>query len=219
MFAENGADIVITYNSNKSGAEEVAAEIQKIGRKVYVIQADLCQEKDAEDVVLSAVKEFGKIDILVNNAGRYVDGDEWNGVSEIWMKSLRQNLLLMMNISKYVIPVFKKQNSGVMVNVASRHGIKGHSDAVSYSAAKAGVINLTGAYSDLLQPFGRANSVSPSATRAGYWLIAPKEELEQTLADRPNHKLVEPETVAKKIVYLASDEAKDITGQNFPVTE
>lgn len=219
LFAEKGANIAITYKNNKAGAESVVKEIQNKGRKAIAIKANLIKEKATRKAVEKTLKEFGKIDVLVNNAGRYVQGDEWDGPSEAWVASLQQNLVSMMNVAKYVIPVFQNQKSGVMINTASRHGVQGHADAVSYSAAKAGVINITQSYAELLSPFARVNSVSPSATNAGYWLTAPKEELDQVLASRPNHKLVEPETVAQKIVYLASDEAKDITGQNFLVKE
>ncbi|MEK7463332.1 MAG: SDR family oxidoreductase [Patescibacteria group bacterium] len=219
MFAQNGANIAITYKNNKKGAGNLVKKIKKLGRKAIAIQADLINENKAKNVVSEVMKNFGKIDVLVNNAGRYVNGDEWNGTSDIWLKSLQQNLILMMNISKYVMEVFQKQKSGIMVNIASRHGLDGQYDAISYSAAKAGVINITQSYAKLLSPFGRANSISPSATNAGYWLTAPKGELKELLANKPSHKLVEPETVAKKIIFLASDEAKNITGQNFSITE
>lgn len=219
LFAQSGADIVITYKSNKDGADKVIDKIKKIGRKAVAIKADLIKERQAKKVIEKTIKKFGKIDILINNAGRYVNGDEWNGASKVWIKSLEQNLVSMMNISKYVIEIFQKQKSGVMVNIASRHGLNGQYDAISYSASKAGVINITQGYAKLLFPFGRANSISPSATNAGYWLIAPREELEETLLNRPNHKLVEPETIAKKVIFLASDEARDITGQNFSITD
>ncbi|MFA6227082.1 MAG: SDR family oxidoreductase [Candidatus Paceibacterota bacterium] len=219
MFAQNGADIAITYKSNKAGAESVIEKAKKFGVKAIAVQADLINEKDAKATVEKVVKEFGKIDVLVNNAGRYVDGDEWNGTSDIWVKSLQQNLVSMMNISKYVIERFQKQKSGVIVSIASVHGLSGQPDAISYAAAKAGVINITQSYAKLLAPFGRANSVSPGAANAGYWLTAPKEELDKKLASRPNHKLVEPENIAEKAVFLASDEAKDINGQNFVVNE
>lgn len=219
MFAQNGADVVITYKSNKEGADEVIDKIKKIGRKAIAIKADLIKEKQAKKVVEKTMKKFGKIDVLVNNAGRYINGDEWNGSSDIWLRSLQQNLVSMMNVSKYVIEIFQKQKSGIMINIASRHGLDGQLDAISYSAAKAGVINITQAYTKLLSPFGRANSVSPSATNAGYWLTALKEELKELLENKPSHKLVEPETIARKIIFLASDEAKNITGQNFSITE
>ena len=219
LFAEQGADVAITYKSNKEGAENVVQKAKAFGRNAICVQADLTQEENARRAVEQTMTEFRKIDILVNNAGRYVDGDEWDGSSEIWSESLQQNLVSMMSVSKYVIEIFQKQGSGVMVNVASRHGMGGEPDALSYAAAKAGVINITQAYAKLLAPFGRANAVSPSATDAGYWHTAPKEELEATLARRPNHKLVDPKTVAKKVLFLASEEERDITGQNFPVAE
>jgi 3-oxoacyl-[acyl-carrier protein] reductase len=219
MFAQNGADVAITYKSNKDGAKEVVDKIKKMGRRAIAIKADLIKEKQAKKVVEKIIEKFGKIDVLVNNAGRYVNGDEWNGASDVWLKSLQQNLVSMMNISKYVIEVFQKQKSGVMVNIASRHGLDGQYDAISYSAAKAGVINITQAYARLLIPFGRVNSISPSATNVGYWLTAPKEELKELLENKPSHRLVEPETIAKKIIFLASEEARGITGQNFSITE
>ena len=219
MFAQNGADVVFTYKSNKKGAVSLIEKVRKLGRKVIAIQADLINESEAKKVVSEAIEKFGKIDVLVNNAGRYINGDEWNGASDIWLESLQQNLISMMNVSKYTIEVFQKQKSGVIISVASRHGLDGQYDAISYAAAKAGVINITQAYSKLLFPFGRANSISPSATNAGYWLTAPKEEVEETLLNKPNHKLVEPETIAKKIIFLASDESRNVTGQNFSITE
>ena len=155
----------------------VERKIKDLGRKVLTLQADLSNEDEARNVVENVLNEFGRIDVLVNNAGRYVSGDEWNGGAEIWMQSLAQNLVSMMSVSKYVAEIFQKQRCGVLINVASRHGMNGQYDAISYAAAKAGVINVTQSYAKLLAPYGRANCVSPSETNAGYWLTAPKEEL------------------------------------------
>lgn len=216
LFAEKGADVVITYKNNKRGAENVVSEILKIGRKSLAIKADLSEDQNAEQVTKEVTETFGKIDVLVNNAGRYIDGDEWNLESKIWIESLKQNLVSAMSMSKYVAEIFQKQKSGIIVNVASKQGVTGHADSISYGASKAGIINITQAYSKLLSSFGgRANSVSPSAVEAGYWLTAPKEELEERLARRQNHKLIEPREVAEKIIFLASDEARDINGENF----
>ena len=219
LFAQRGADVAITYKSNKAGADKVVDAIRETGKRSIAIRADLTEDEQAKKVVDGVLRKFGKIDILVNNAGRYTDGDEWDGSSDIWVKSLRQNLVSMMSISKYVIEVFQQQKNGVMINISSRHGVNGTPDALSYAAAKAGVINITQAYAKLLAPFARVNSVAPAATDAGYWHIAPKEELDEILASRPTHKLVDPKTVAEKIVFLASDDARDITGQNFPVND
>jgi len=215
LFAKNGADVALTYKSNKNGAEEVVKKIKELGCKAIAIRANLIKERQARKAVEKTVKEFGKIDILVNNAGRYIDGDEWNGTAKIWIKSLEQNLVSVMSVSKYVIGVFQRQKSGVMINVSSRYSFEGQYDSLSYAAAKAGVVNITQGYAKLLAQFGgRANAVSPSAVRAGYWLTAPKEELE-----KKENRLINPESVAQKIVFLASEDARNINGQNFPITE
>lgn len=216
LFAKKGADVAITYKSNRKGAENVADQIKRMGRKSITIKADLSRDEDAKKAVKCVIKQFKKLDILVNNAGRYVDSDEWNLKSETWIKSLKQNLISVMSVSKYATEFFEKQGSAIIVNVASKHGISGHTDSISYGAAKAGVINVTQSYSKLLSSFGgRVNSVSPGAVNTGYWLTAPKEELEARLTRSPKHKLLEPEDVAKKIVFLCSDEARGINGQNF----
>ncbi len=216
LFAEKGADVVITYKNNKKGAKYVVDEIVKIGRRSLAIKANLSRDKDAKKVVEKTIKKFGKIDVLINNAGRYINGDEWNLKSKTWIESLKQNLVSAMSMSKYVTEIFQKQKTGTIVNIASKHGISGHIDSISYGASKAGIINITQAYSKLLSNFGgRANSISPSAVEAGYWLTAPKEELETRLARRSDHKLIQPREIAEKIIFLASNEAKDINGENF----
>lgn len=213
LFAKNGADIVITYKENKEGADEVIRKINEMGGKALAVQANLINENEAKIVVEKTIQLFGKIDVLVNNAGRYIEGDEWNSTPEVWLKSLQQNLVTAMNISKFVIEIFQKQNRGVMVNIASRYSTDGQFDSLSYAAAKAGIANITQAYAKLLAPYGRANAISPSAVRSGYWLKAPKAELEA------QPKLIEPEKIAEKILFLASEDSKDINGQNIPVTE
>ena len=215
-FAKEGANLIITYKENKKGAEEVASKIKNKNKgKVLIIQADLTIDSEARNVVEKTMQEFGKIDILINNAGRYISGDEWNGLAEIWSRSLEQSLVSVMSMSKYAIEIFQKQKFGIIVNVSSRYSAKGQADALAYSAAKAGLANITQAYAKILAPFGRANAVSPGAVKAGYWLRAGKEELEETLEDVLLEKLVEPKEIAETVLFLASDKAKSITGQNI----
>jgi 3-oxoacyl-[acyl-carrier protein] reductase len=211
LFAQNGAKVCITYKENREGAEEVVKIIENNKGQAVAIQADLINENEARNVVEITTKKFGTVDILVNNAGRYISGDEWNGTSDIWIKSLEQNLVSVMNISKYVIQIFQRQQSGVMVNIASRYSTDGQFEALSYAAAKAGVVNITQAYAKLLDGFGRANVISPGAVKAGYWLKASKEELES------QGNLIEPTVVAEKVLFLASNKAKDTNGQNIEI--
>jgi len=122
-----------------------------------------------------------------------------------------------MSVSKYVIPFFQKQRSGVLLNIASRHGMMGDYEALSYAAAKAGVINITEAYAKLLAPHARANTISPGAVNTGYWRTAPEDELQEAIATNPMGRLVETSEVAAMALHLASDNAAVINGQNIVV--
>jgi len=75
-FAENGFNVIVNYLNNQNGAEEVVAEIQKMGAKAIAIKADVTKEDEVKKLIELSIKEFGTIDILVNNVGGYIDGDE-----------------------------------------------------------------------------------------------------------------------------------------------
>lgn len=217
-FAGAGYQVAISYNKNKTGAQETLKQIEVCGVPCIMIEAELSSEENAKALVEAVLEKFKSLDVLVNNAGGYIDGDEWNiGTDDIWTRTLQQNLVSAMNVSKYVVQHFMERKAGVMVNVASRHGLSGQDDALAYAAAKAGIINITQAYAKLLAPFGRANAVSPGAVNTGYWLTAPQNELDETLIDTPTKKLVEPEEIAEAILYLASNQAISITGHNLVV--
>lgn len=214
LFAREGAKVIINYSKSEKEANEVLKEIGKISDSI-VFKCDVSNESEVKKMFEKIIKKFGKLDILVNNAGVYIDGDEWNGSAEIWVETLKQNLISAMNTSKYASEIFQKQKSGVIVNIASRYSVSGKYDSLAYSASKAGIVNITQAYSKLLSPFGRANAISPGATKSGYWLRAPKEEVETNIASSPLKRLIEPEEIAKIALFLASDDSKAITGQNF----
>jgi NAD(P)-dependent dehydrogenase (short-subunit alcohol dehydrogenase family) len=163
----------------------------------------------------SIIKKFGRVDILVNNAGAYIDGDEWNGSSKIWENTIKQNLISIMNTSKYASQIFQKQKNGIIINIASRFSISGQFDALAYAASKAGMISVTQAYAKLLTPFGRVNAISPWAVNAGYWLRAPKEELKETISKMPGKKLIEPKEIAQIAIYLASKKSSKVNGKNI----
>lgn len=213
-FAKEGAKVIVNYSTSKKEATEVFKEIEKISEGM-LIECDVSDEKQVKKMVEAIMKKYGKIDILVNNAGKYTPGDEWNGPSEAWEKTLKDNLISALNVSKYVGEVFLKQKSGVIVNVASRFSTSGQYDSIAYSAAKAGIANMTQSYSKLLAPFGRANAVSSGPVNSGYWLSASKEELEQTIRSTPGKRLMEPIEIAERVLFLVSDEAKSVTGQNI----
>jgi NAD(P)-dependent dehydrogenase (short-subunit alcohol dehydrogenase family) len=217
LFAKEGAKIAISFKENKEGAEQVASEIKELGSEVLIVQAELIKEEDAKRLIESVITQFGRIDILVNNAGRYINGDDWNGNTEVWEESFKQNFVSALSVSKYAILEMQKENSGVIVNIASRYSVSGQYDSPTYSASKAAIANLTQGQAKLMAPWGRSNAVSPSAVRAGYWLTAPQNEIDEDLKATLLGKLVEPEDIAEAVFFLASDKSKMITGQNIMV--
>ncbi len=218
LFAKKGAKVIVNYSKSEKEADEVVNEIKKTSDGIS-IKCDVSDEKQVKSMIEKIVKKYGGLDILVNNAGKYIDGDEWNGSSEIWRETLSQNLISAMNTSKCATQIFMKQKSGTIVNIASRHSVSGKYDALAYAASKAGIVSITQAYSKLLAPFGRANCVSPGATRAGYWLNAPKEELEEIISKMHKKRLIEPEEIANVVLFLASSESAGITGKNIIVDD
>lgn len=215
--AKHGAHVAITYKTNSTGAKETVIKLQKLGAEALAIKADLRNEGEAKKVLAETIKRFGQVDCLVNNVGIYINGDEWDGTSKTWEASIGQNLITAMNTTKYAIKHFQKRKAGSIVNISSRLGNSGNYEELSYGAAKAGIINITQAYAKLLLPFGRANSVSPGSVNTGYWKTAPKSELMKMKKSFPQHRLIEPEEIAKVVVFLLSDDAQSITGQNILV--
>lgn len=216
-FAEHGANVSFSFKDNQVGAEETLKILQEHGVKAQTIKADLTKDQQAQNLVQTTINEFGHIDILINNAGRYIEGDEWNGNADTWAKSIQQNLISVMSVSKYTVEHMQSRNQGVIVNVASRHGFNGQHDALTYASAKAGIINITQAYAKIMSPWGRANSVAPGAVRAGYWVTAPHNELQENIDGTLLKQFVEPKDIAQTIIFLSSQQSRMITGQNIVI--
>ena len=216
LFAKEGAIVIINYLKSENEAKKVLEEVKKDSDGM-IIKCDVTKEQSAQQMIDEVLTTYSRIDILVNNAGGYFDGDEWNGSSAIWKDSLNLNIVSTLNVSKFVAQHFLKSQSGIIVNIGSRYANMGHYDTITYAAAKAAILNITQAYAQLLSPFGRANSVSPGATDAGYWKRAPKEELEAVTANSPHKRLIKPEEIAQTILFAASERSTMITGQDFLV--
>lgn len=214
-FAKDGNNIIINYLNDKDSAENVILEIQKLGSNAIAIQADVTKEDEAKKLVDLAIQEFKTIDVLINNVGGYIDGDEWNGSTKVWEDTFDKNIISTLNVSKFVIPIFKTNKKGTIINLSSRYCNNGQIDAITYAASKAAIVNITQSYAKLLAPFGTANSIAPGPVNTGYWLRADQSEIEENLKAIPMKTFVEPIEVADLIYYLCSDSASMITGQNI----
>ena len=219
QFAKQGAKLVVNYLKSEEEVLLVADEIKQIGSDAIALQCDVFNEEQVKKMIDKIIKTFKRLDILVNNAGSYIDGDEWNGSSDIWEKTLKQDLISAMITSKYSAEIFQKQKNGIIVNIASHHSLFGQVNALAYAASKAGIVSITQAYAKLLAPFGRANSVSPGAVNAGYWLRASKEEIDDVVSKMSSKKLIEPDEIASVVLFLTSDDSARVNGQNVLVDD
>ncbi|MBU4246499.1 MAG: 3-oxoacyl-ACP reductase family protein [Nanoarchaeota archaeon] len=213
-FAKEGAKIIINYIQSKKEAEEVVAEIKKLGSDALAMECDVSDEKQVNELISTAVKKFGKIDILINNAGIVAPKPFQELMAQDWENILRVNLIGTFLCSKAAAPHMLHQKYGKIVNVSSIRGLEccGRAGILDYSASKAGVINFTKTLAKELAPHVNVNSVAPGLTETDQWKNKDasfvKAETEKTLFKR----FARPEEIAKAALFLASDDSSYITG-------
>ena len=212
LFAKEGAKVAITGRTAEK-LEEVCNEIHENGGKAIFKIGDVSKREDMDDVVNTAMNEFGKIDILINNAGVNKDAlvtkmtkEQWNGVIEV-------DLTGAFNCIQAVVDVMINQGSGVIINASSISGIYGNIGQVNYASAKAGLIGLTKTLAKELGRKGvRVNAVAPGFTITPMTSEVPEKILTMMKEKTPLNKLAEPIDIAYAYLYMASDEARYVNG-------
>ena len=217
-LAAEGADVVVNYAGSEAAAKAVAAEIEAMGRKALVLQADISSNESATAMVDAAVKEFGRIDILVNNAGITRDGLLMRMKEEHWDAVLTTNLKVVFNCTKAAVKYMMKQKAGRIVSISSVVGLMGNAGQANYAAAKAGVLGFTKAVAKEVAARGiTVNAIAPGFIQTDMTAVLSEKVVEGMLNTIPLHKLGDPEDIAKAVVFLVSDDAKYITGQTLHV--
>ena len=217
-LAEAGADVVVNYAGNAAAAEEVAAEIRKMGRRALILQGDVSQTEAAASMLDAVVAEFGRCDILVNNAGITRDGLLMRMKEEDWDAVLDTNLKGVFNCTKAALKYMMKQRSGKIVNIASVVGIMGNAGQANYAAAKAGCIGFTKSVAKEVASRGiTVNAVAPGLIATDMTSVLPDKVIEEMAAGIPLKRAGQPVDVAKAVLFLVSDDAAYITGQTLNV--
>ena len=217
-LAAEGADVVVNYAGSEAAAKAVAAEIEAMGRKALVLQADISSNEAATAMLDAAVKEFGRIDILVNNAGITRDGLLMRMKEEDWDAVLTTNLKAVFNCTKAAVKYMMKQKAGRIVSISSVVGLMGNAGQANYAAAKAGVLGFTKAVGKEVAARGiTVNAIAPGFIQTDMTAVLSEKVVEGMLNTIPLHKLGDPEDIAKAVVFLVSDDAKYITGQTLHV--
>ena len=217
-LAAQGADVAVNYAGSEAAAKEVAAEIEAMGRKAFVIQADIASTEASTAMVDAVVKEFGRVDVLVNNAGITRDGLLMRMKEEDWDAVITTNLKGVFNCTKAAIKYMMKQKSGNIVNISSIVGVMGNAGQANYCAAKAGVIGFTKATAKEVAARGiRVNAIAPGFIKTDMTSVLSEKVVEAMLAGIPLNRLGETEDIAKAVLFLASSDANYITGQTLHV--
>lgn len=219
-FAKQGANVVINYrsDSSKASADETAKQIEGMGVKALVVKADISNFDQCKDLVTAATTEFGQLDILVNNAGitndklilRMTDAD-FSSVIDINLKGA-------FNMIKHAVKPLMKSEAGRVINIASIIGKIGNAGQANYAAAKAGMFGLTKSVAkEFASRNMTANSICPGFIKTDMTDKLPAEVIEKYQAGIPLGRLGDPQDIANVAVFLASDLASYVTGQEIIV--
>ncbi len=217
-LCEAGASTALLDIDSKRGPE-VEASLRDQEHEVLYVPCDVSQDADCRAAVQKVVETFGRIDILFNNAGIIIRHDSLKLSEKDWDLSLDVGLKGMFLMSRHVIPHMIEGGGGSIINSGSGWALRGGPEAISYCAAKGGVLNLTRAMAIDHGPHNiRANCVCPgdidtpllrgeAAQMGRTW----KDFLEEA-ADRPLKRVGSPEDVAKAVLFFASELSSWVTG-------
>jgi 3-oxoacyl-[acyl-carrier protein] reductase len=214
-FAGQGADVAINYRGNADAATEVAGRITDLGRRAVTVQGDTSAGREAcEAIVKGALDAFGSVDILVNNAGitrdnllMRMDADEWDSVIDT-------NLSGPFWMIRAIARPMMKARSGRIINMSSAAGRMGNPGQANYAAAKAGLIGLTKTTARELASRGiTCNAIAPGLIETDLTADLPEAATEALKGLTPLGYIGSVDDVAAAAVYLASDEARYVTGQ------
>ena len=213
-FAQSGANVVINYSSSEAPALELAKEIKEQGGNALVIQADVSKFEESERLVNETIDAFGKIDILINNSGITKDNLMLRMTEEDFDKVIDVNLKGTWNMCKHVTRHFLKNKAGSIINITSVVGIIGNAGQANYVASKAGIIGLT---KSLAKEFGsrhiRVNAIAPGFIETEMTDQLPDNVKQGYLEQVPLKEFGSTQDIANACLFLASEDARYITGQ------
>ena len=213
-FAQNGADVVFTYNKNKEKAEKLKEKVESFSRKCLIFQLDVGDYERCREFSEKVIDNFKRVDILINNAGITKDKalmmmskDDWNDV-------INTNLSGIFNVTKSFVITFMKQKQGNIINITSLSGIIGLPRQANYSASKGGMIAFTRSLSREVAQFNiRVNAVAPGFINTDMVSELKEDHVKEIMPEIPLGRFGEADEVAKVAGFLASDRSNYITGQ------
>ncbi len=223
LFCEEGARVGI-MGRTKSKLDEVVSAAEGPG-EIVALQGDVSVEEDVRRVVDDFYGQFGRIDILFNNAGILEGGTVVTTTMDVWDRTININVKGVFLVSKYVVPYMAKQGGGSIINNSSVLGMVGMENCVAYNASKGAVRQITRSMAlDHAKDNIRVNSVCPGYIKTKMdpeFMGNPPdadEQLDKIAADMiPLVRRAEAVEVGHAVLYLASDEARYVTGSDLVI--
>ena len=222
-FAKEGAKLTIC---DILDCKAVVKEIEAIGGEVLALRTDITSENNTTEMARKTIERYGRIDILVNNAGA-IGGIEIRDfvkpveeiVSEDWNRYLEVNIKGTFLCCKAVMPYMKNQHKGSIINIASTAGFNGSPSFLHYSTSKGGIMTMTRGLATALGDFDiNVNAVAPGVVMTeAMRALMPTGAGDRSPSKQILKKSIQPEDIAAAVVFLASDEARMITGQTLAV--
>ncbi len=215
-LAIDGASVVVNYASSSAAADEVVAEIEKMGGRAIAVKANVGNSDEVDILIATTMEKYGRVDVLVNNAGITRDTLLLRMKLEDWQAVIDLNLTGVFLCTRAVSKIMLKQKSGRIVNITSVAGQMGNAGQANYSAAKAGVIGFTKTVARELA----SRAITVNAVAPGFIATDMTNDLkaEPILQMIPLARYGQPEEVAGMIRFLSGDPAAAyITGQVFNV--
>ncbi|MFN2366092.1 MAG: 3-oxoacyl-[acyl-carrier-protein] reductase [Desulfurivibrionaceae bacterium] len=213
-LAAMGARVAINYVSKPDAAQEVVDAIKAAGGYAGLYKFDVADATAVNDGVSNIIEDFGRLDILVNNAGITRDSLLMKMKEESWDQVLDTNLKGAYNCIKAVNRPMMKQRWGRIINISSVIGFLGNAGQANYAAAKAGLTGLTRSVArELASRNITVNGVAPGYIDTDMTRDLGDEVKEKVLGEIPMRAMGSVEDVAGAVAYLASDDARYVTGQ------
>lgn len=219
VFAEQGADVWACAHTQTDGFEDKIDQISsKYAAVVTPIYFDVTNEAQVKDAVKMIGETSKAIDILVNNAGISVERLFSMTSIETISKMMEVNFLSQIRLSQFVSRFMVRNKIGSIINIASVSGIESEQGSIAYGSSKAAVIFSTKTMAVELGKYGiRVNAVSPGFIDTDMWKSRDTEIKDKIIARTPLGRQGTPKEVANVILFLASDMASYMTGQNLVV--
>ena len=220
-LAKQGAFVLINYldlGNNQEIAQKTQQEIEELGGKCALISANVASYQETEEMFKIIKKEYGRLDILINNAGITKDGLMLRMKESDFDQVIDVNLKGTWNCMKHATKLMMKQKYGRIVSLSSVVGVMGNAGQVNYAASKSGIIGMTMSLAREVGSRGiTVNAVAPGFIQTAMTDVLSDEIKDQMKSQIPLGSFGNVQDIADAVLFLASDEAKYITGQTLHV--